>query len=326
MGNDKDWKKPSKPKRYSLIFATIIAFASVLSAGVSTFAWFQAEAQVRVQTTSNTANVTVQAPEDLVKFYYFKGNGTPGGDYTGYSLYGAPYGNTTNVVGKETNKFSVNGGDTNAAIDSVGDSANAWGRIDLNSTSTSSGDPSPKNCFNFSKMRPGCYYSFCVYSDLATSSLAANFAWNGTNGIIGSDDSLSPKRYVYDDDASPKETSYALNLLMAINSYCTIGAANFAATFIGNTVAANPGMTDKIVYNNTAETSQSYTLLPSSTNNTATNKYIYFTIFMGLPDQSDALMYIKTVSTSAYYERGDANGSYSPLDGLKSSLTTITVS
>lgn len=328
MKKDDELRKLIKPRKYPLVFATIIAFTMVLATAVSTFAWFQAEANVQVQTTSTSATITVQAPDDLVKFYYFKGNGTPGGDYTGYSKYGAAFGNATNVVGKETNKFSTNGGTTNITIDSVAANANAWGLIDLDSVSTASGVASPKNCFNFSAMRPGCYYSFCVYSDLSTSSLAANFSWNGASGITGDNDSLSPKRRVYDNSASPKETSYPLNLLMAVNSYCAISTAAGAATYIGNTVADTPGMADKIVYTDTSGTSQAYTLLSSSSNNTATNKYIYFTIFMGMPNQSDALSYVKTVSSIAYYQRisTPGTGSYAPLDGLKSTLTSLVVS
>ena len=46
-------------KKGSLLYATIVALACVMTAGVSTFAWFQAEANVRVSATNSSTTITV---------------------------------------------------------------------------------------------------------------------------------------------------------------------------------------------------------------------------------------------------------------------------
>ena len=46
---------------------------SVLTMGVSTFAWFQANADVQVRTATNSTTITVSKP-DSFSFYAYKGN------------------------------------------------------------------------------------------------------------------------------------------------------------------------------------------------------------------------------------------------------------
>ena len=58
MGYVKD-----KRKRDSLVFATVVAFCSVCTAGVSTFAWFQAQAQVSISSSTSSTTITVSNPE-----------------------------------------------------------------------------------------------------------------------------------------------------------------------------------------------------------------------------------------------------------------------
>lgn len=299
-------------KRYPLVFSVITSMVLILGTAVSTFAWFQAEAQVRIQTTSSSATVTVSAP-DVVKFYYFKGNGTPGtAGYTGYSKYGASFGNTTNTINTTSHTYTIGSGNVG-----IGTFANAWGEIDISSTSLSTGVASRANCFNFNYLRPGCFYSFCVDVGLSTSSLTANFSWNGASDVTGA----SLNRLVYDNGRQ----SQGLNMLMAINAYCVTSSSNNAASYIEDTVNPETSMPDKINFSYSASgTSAAYSLLSSA--NTSTNHYIYFTLFMGKLNKGDALMYKETYSGNAYYELNNANGSYSPLEGLKSTLSSIVLS
>ncbi len=78
-------KLPEKRKKYSLVFATIVAFCSVCTAGVSTFAWFQANAQVSIRATNSSTTITVAQPDtfDLgaATLYAYTENGSYG--YTG---------------------------------------------------------------------------------------------------------------------------------------------------------------------------------------------------------------------------------------------------
>ena len=310
MNHSKKAQNTTKSRRYPMIFATIVAFFSVCTAGVSTYAWFQAEASATISSTSSSTNINVSAP-DAVKFYYFKGNGTPGGDYTGYSASGASFGNQTNTVNTSDGTFNIGGDDID--IDTF---SNAWERIDIDSTSTTSGVASRTNCFNFSKMRPGCYYSFCIDVQLSTSTLTANFSWTTATSGYG----CATPRYVYDGGT----TSYPLNLLMAVHGYCEISDDDDATTYITNTLGTS--LTDRITYTNStsATTSEAFTLLSSG--DTSSNHYIYFTIFMGKSDRSDALMYVETSNGNAYYSRNNSSGSYSPLEGLSSTLASLVVS
>ena len=72
-------------KKGSLLYATIVALACVMTASVSTFAWFQAEANVRVSTTNSSTTITVSAPESrelgAATMYAYNDNGSYG--YTG---------------------------------------------------------------------------------------------------------------------------------------------------------------------------------------------------------------------------------------------------
>lgn len=74
-----------KNRNYSLVFATLVAFASVCSAGVSTFAWFQANVQASVRASSDGTTILVSAPDGFTlaspEVFAYKGNGANG--YTG---------------------------------------------------------------------------------------------------------------------------------------------------------------------------------------------------------------------------------------------------
>lgn len=66
-------KNGMNTKRYSLVFATAVAFCTVCAAGVSTFAWFQANASATVTTSSTSTTITVSKPDDYT-LYYYNGN------------------------------------------------------------------------------------------------------------------------------------------------------------------------------------------------------------------------------------------------------------
>lgn len=311
-------------RKTTLLFTTAVALLAVFSLGVSTYAWFQANAEVSIQTEGDEAEITVAAPDDMVKFYYFNGNGVPGSaDYTGYSASNATYGNKTNMVNTSTGEFTTNAGSDYTGISTFED---AWTPIELESTSTASGDASPKNCFNFSKMRVGCYYSFCIETKLSTTKVNISYKWNSPYGITGADLSPAHTRYAYYNDV----TSNPLNMLMAINGFCTNLSSNNATTFIAESlgVGSTLSLSDKITFSpvETGTTTSNYNLLANGNAgvDTTTNKYVYFTIFMG--NNNDAFVYNSTVSTTDYYEYNQTTGTYSPLDGLKSSVSAITVS
>ena len=314
--------------KIQLFGMTAIAILSVCTLGVTTYAWFQAEADVSIYADPSETTINVQAPEDI-KFYYFKGNGSPGtAEYTGYSKSDATYGNKTNLVNTSDGTFKT------SAINytSIATFANAWEEIDYitNPNATGSGVASAKNCFDFSKMRVGCYYSFMAKTVLSTSKLDLGYRWDSTYGITGDNNGvLGTKRYVY----SGGETSYPLNLLMTINAYCYASASDNATTYIKETVGVGStlGLADKINFSNvgTGTTSASYRLLgttaPDAGASTSTNKYIFFTIFMGKPDNSDALAYRATANSKNLFERDISTGNYSAMDKLKTTLSSVSI-
>lgn len=62
-----------RKQKTKLIFTLSIALLSVLTMGVSTFAWFQAQADVEIRTEESSTTITVSKPDDFV-FYAYKGN------------------------------------------------------------------------------------------------------------------------------------------------------------------------------------------------------------------------------------------------------------
>ena len=64
----------SKSRKLSLIGTIFVSMLSVCSAGVSTFAWFQAQANVNITTSSTSTTISVAKPDDYT-FYYYNGNG-----------------------------------------------------------------------------------------------------------------------------------------------------------------------------------------------------------------------------------------------------------
>ena len=308
-GNEKLYSVSRKP----LIFAAMVSFALVLSTAVSTFAWFQANAQVNIQTTSTSATITVSQP-DLVKFYYFKGNGTPGSDYTGYSATNAAFGNTSHVVNTSTGQYSLGG--ASGSFSDIGASA-AWGLIDI--STSPSGTATVANCFNFSKMRAGCYYSFCVDWGLTGATLNTTFSWSEANTGAG-----TTKRYLYNSG----RTNNPLNLLMAINGYCanlgnmTTSATAYIKETLGVNASGDINLTDKIVYSTSDTSAKSYQFLNVA--NVSSNKYIYFTIFMGKSDRSDAYLFQETYDGKNYYANS-SSGSYVAFDGLSASLVNVSL-
>lgn len=309
-------------RKSTLIFTTAVALLAVFSLGVSTYAWFQANADVNITTTSDEAEITVSAPEE-VKFYRFKGNGVPGSSYYGYSLSGGSIGNTTNLVDTSTNKYKL-GAESWVSYDT-----NTWNTAWTIIDKTDSSDV--QSAFNLSMMRPGCYYSFCIdCSSLSTAKLQSTFNWSGGNNVIGSANSI--KRYIATVNAGVvTKTDRPLNLLLAINGYglASTSIGSDAASFINGTTTATTS-SDKIIYDDSlVETSHTYTLLDNAGSgvDVTTNNHIYFTIFMGYSTKDDALMYrdFDSSNNRNYYEKNNSSGSYGPLDGLKSTLSSISI-
>lgn len=64
-----------KKQKTKLIITLSVALLSVLSMGVSTFAWFQANANVDIRAVSDSTTITVSKPDDY-SFYAYNGNGS----------------------------------------------------------------------------------------------------------------------------------------------------------------------------------------------------------------------------------------------------------
>lgn len=305
--DEKMLKTILKTRRYSLVFSTVVAFLMVCTAGVSTFAWFQANAAASVTTTSEEATITVARPEDAT-FYYFTGNGTPGSSYTGYSA-------SNSNIGKAQLTFTHDGSTdpSNVGFDSTEGKAYYFAKIDGESNRTFA------NCFNLSKIRPGCYYTFCVSYVGQYTGLELTFA----DSVTGNN--KSPKRMI------SYGTPYYASLGLALNGWCsTAQTKGYAATFIKD--AFNGGATssgnDKIVYPN-SNTLSPFVFADDVDTRTANTSYIYFSIFMGFNDKSDAIAYSSKTGTGASevitYTRGTTSGDYSALDGLSMTLSKIEV-
>ena len=73
-----------RAQKYPLVFATIVSFLSVCTAGVSTFAWFQAQANVNVRASESSTTITVSNPDSdfAMRIYRYAPNN---------ELYSVPY-------------------------------------------------------------------------------------------------------------------------------------------------------------------------------------------------------------------------------------------
>ena len=70
-------------RKLSLISGLAVSLFAIVTASVSTFAWFQAEANVTIQTSGSSTTITVTKPDDYT-FYAYKGNKEY--DYNGDSV------------------------------------------------------------------------------------------------------------------------------------------------------------------------------------------------------------------------------------------------
>ena len=299
------FKKHHDKGRSSLIFTAIVSLTCVFTGGVCTFAWFQASAAATVSTTSSTADITVSKPS-AAKFYYFTGNGTPGGDYPGYSR-------SDSVIGSSATTITYNAASptnpTNVGFDSTDGKTYYFQEI------TGSGVYTANNCFNLSKIRPGCYYTYCVEYDGANAGLNISF----TNTISGED--TVPKKKVYD------LTPYYVSLGLALNgAVSTPQGKSFAAEFIKNSFGTTTS-NDKIVYPTYEPASDTFTAPYASSQNMSTNHFLFFSIFMGFNDKADALTYRSKSGTGSdeylLYNRDQSAGDYSALNGMQMSINTI---
>lgn len=75
--------RSKKKAKATLIYTLALSLVAVFSASISTFAWFQATAEVNVETSSTSTTITTSKPDDYT-FYYYNKNGT--------ANYGSPSG------------------------------------------------------------------------------------------------------------------------------------------------------------------------------------------------------------------------------------------
>ena len=303
---------------YSLVAGVFLVSLTVGTMAIGTYAWFLAAPATITPTSYSTGNATATAPASST-FYYFKGNGTPGTDsYTGYSKSDATFGNKTNMVNTSTNKFTLDGTNYSdlLAIPGAGDSYNnaCWGKIDVSSAT------SVNNCLNLTRMRPGCYYTFCVIYSSAGADLELTFAESVTGN------NKTPKRRVYNGGV----TTSPISLAMALNGYAAISTTSqanvrsyFSTTFTQGATKAN----DKINFNY-ASPSYVYPFINNGATNGA-NACVFFTVYMGSGNKADALLYHSKAGTGAseilYYQLNQTSGDYSALDGLSLSISRLEV-
>ena len=91
-----------------MVLTVSVALLAVISVGVSTFAWFQANANVNIETTSDSTTITVSKPDDYF-FYAYNGNrashtptGTFSSDFTAIA--------TSSDLSRETNLTGIHPG------------------------------------------------------------------------------------------------------------------------------------------------------------------------------------------------------------------------
>ena len=97
-----------KKTKYSMVFATMVAMLSVCTAGVSTFAWFQASSEVRVSAASSSTTITVADPNETIPvglYVYSANNGgsEEGGESSKRTINPAPRPSNAAIAWNTTN-------------------------------------------------------------------------------------------------------------------------------------------------------------------------------------------------------------------------------
>lgn len=288
-------KSPKPSSKYSLVFATLIAFSCVCTAGVSTFAWFQAESRVRIETTSDSARVTVTAPDSLeTAFYVYTGNGgaITGSSSTASAGYDQYW--TKEISGFETNFSQIN-------------------------------NATPSN--SASALVPGRRLTYCIK---LSGEEDAGISGTHSATITNVNDTGGRNRYLYNGGT----TSNLVKLGWAINVYgtCVVTATDAlpSASDIQNFIRAEG---DDVFLDAPPSTVNHSSAFASATS--ATNKHFYFfytiemsnldgTYFQQVDDSGSAVDVSPTADTSTYWEKTGL-GDSEVYSGLTFSISEITL-
>lgn len=288
-------------KRYSLVFATAVAFCTVCAAGVSTFAWFQANASATVTTSSSSATITVTKPDDVdLAFYVYNGNN---------------YRDTVNASTIGSGANPAYGYKYTSVPNSV-----SW------SDFTAIGTSSPSN--SASNLTPGKRLTFCIRVGGEDSSTISG-SHSGYIGTVSA--SNTRKRYLY----SGGTTSTLVLLSWAINVYgtCFSTSTNPSASDVKTFLqAANPGGGN--VYNDSSSGENHSSAFATGT---ASSSYLYFlytiefsnasTTWYRHVDSSGATVVLSPTSDSesTYWVADDVNGTSEVYEGLSFGISQITI-
>ncbi|MBE6135015.1 MAG: hypothetical protein E7179_03265 [Erysipelotrichaceae bacterium] len=240
-----------KKTKYSMVFATMVAMLSVCTAGVSTFAWFQASSEVRVSAASSSTTITVADPNETIP--------------VGLYVYSANNGG--NEEGGESSKRTIIPAPrpSNAAI--------AWNTTNFPQL-VATNETSQTFYTSASNFVPGQTINFAI-------EINADTAKERELSLIGfTKTSLTYERRLW---VSNSDKSKVLVLAQAINVYATAFASDDASlsTKIGQFLSGNTvtddadAQTDKFTYDVTASNPTSYSL---TTTPRAKHVYIFYTI------------------------------------------------
>lgn len=195
-----------KKTKYSMVFATMVAMLSVCTAGVSTFAWFQASSEVRVSAASSSTTITVADPNETT--------------YAGLYVYQDNY--TNSGGGSSLDKRTINGvfpsarSNLGSSIDFDGEGGAETNFKHLVSRGRNDGDLSFYTAS--SSFLPGQRISFAILVD-GDAEKARTLSISGCTSPDPNDN-----RYVHTGSA---KTTTKIKLAAAINVYATLIPGTF---------------------------------------------------------------------------------------------------
>ncbi len=236
-----------------MVLTVSVALLSVISVGVSTFAWFQANADVNIETASDSTTITVSKPDEYT-FYYYNGNHN----------------------GKDNEGTSLSGGFSYGTVTGGGDSVE-----DFNTDFTAVTSSSFAKVTSFSNFNPGEKLTFAIKVDnvqnvsLTISKLISTSAYEENN---------SKHRYI-GNNSTDVNISEAIDIFSTYNTSDAIGYSSFITSPSGDKFSVTSSEAESTLayssisnHKRTLSTPINIFNVTSSTLTTKKTVYVFYTV------------------------------------------------
>ena len=329
-----------KKTKYSMVFATMVAMLSVCTAGVSTFAWFQASSEVRVSAASSSTTITVADPSETAAtgLYVFQDNFNDSGD-----------GDTAITAKRIIGKFPSQRRDLPSSIAFDGEKATQTNFMQLVRYGHTVEGNTPAYYTAASSFLPGQRISFAILVD-ATATKPRTLSISG----FSSNPITNVHRYQHTGSAL---TNNEITLADGINVYATAISGKYDSSdkifksgeetkteentsaaiskFLKfNQNASEGALSDQFTHSPTS-TATSYSLVTSDPSEDVLFLYtiefgnsgdsLYRHVKANVTEETEYVSPTFATGTTSYWVQDGTNGSSEVFQGLSFNITSLTV-